>query len=259
MKKKKRKKLGAISGQDRGATWPHLRTPSAPDRNALPCSFSLPPSNPFSPTLFLPGVCVFDFAFNLVWLAVNGAWLVLGINDMTRDTPLLEFSQVRATPIDGTPPPLCLPSGWVNASLFFLFLLFFQLIKERDGHKRACWGGIWRWEKEGVPVRCGGERRCLLSACLNAWAGWVWAAGAGQPLAVRPALGPGSPASGVAPADLGSRPAPPAALSYRPNPSGMSEGGCRRWGAAPQWISGWHGGGSLLGVCALPRVPACLF
>lgn len=84
-------------------------------------------------TLFLPSVCVFDFVFNLVWLAVNGAWLVFGINDMTRDTPLLEFSQVRATPIDGTPLPLCLPSCWMKASLFLsLFLLFFQLIKERE-------------------------------------------------------------------------------------------------------------------------------
>lgn len=31
-----------------------------------------------------------------------------GINDMTRDTLLLEFSQVRATPIEEAQVPLCL-------------------------------------------------------------------------------------------------------------------------------------------------------
>lgn len=121
-------KIGATGGQDWGgnvAATPH--TLFALDRNAFSSLFF------FILTLFLPSVCVFDFAFNFVWLGVNGAWLVLGINDMTRDTPLLEFSQVRATPIDGTPLPLCLPSCWMKASLFLsLFLLFFQLIKERE-------------------------------------------------------------------------------------------------------------------------------
>lgn len=38
-------------------------------------------------------------------------WSVaLGITDMTRDTLLLEFSQVRATPIEEPRVPLCLPS-----------------------------------------------------------------------------------------------------------------------------------------------------
>lgn len=114
-------------------------------------------------------VCVFsfNFVFNLVWPAVNGAWLVLGINDMTRDTPLLEFSQVRATPIDGTPPPLCLPSCWMKASLFFpLFLLFFQLIKERDGHKRAYWGDMKMGEGErGSPVQMWRSS----TSCLFVW------------------------------------------------------------------------------------------
>lgn len=122
-------KFGLPTGRTEGQTWLRLHTPFALDRNAFSCLFFL--------TLFLPGVCLFDFSFNLVWLVVNGAWLVLGINDMTRDTLLLEFSQVRATPIDGTPLPLCLPSAEWKPSLFSLFLLFFQLIKERDGHKRA--------------------------------------------------------------------------------------------------------------------------
>lgn len=89
-------------------------------------------------TFRLSGICVFDFAFNLVWLAVNGAWLVWGINDMTRDTPLLEFSQVRATPIDGTPLPLCLPSGWMKGFLSLpLFVVLSTYQRKRDGHKRA--------------------------------------------------------------------------------------------------------------------------
>lgn len=33
-------------------------------------------------------------------------------------------------------------------------------------------------------------------------------------------------------------PGPSAVLSYRLSPSGFGEGGCRRRGAAPQWISG---------------------
>ena len=40
---------------------------------------------------------------------VNGARLVLGISDTTRGTLLLELSQVRATPIHGSPQPLYLP------------------------------------------------------------------------------------------------------------------------------------------------------
>lgn len=88
---------------------------------------------------------------------MNGAWLVLGINDMTRDTPLLEFSQVRATPIDGTPLPLCLPSP-LNESLSSFsasFLLFFQLIKEREMDTKELIRGDMKMgeggKKEGVP------------------------------------------------------------------------------------------------------------
>lgn len=71
-------------------------------------------------------------------------WSVaMGITDTMRDTLLLEFSQVRATLTDPR-VPLCLPSCGKrrrerNASHSFLsfFLLFFQLIKERDVLKRA--------------------------------------------------------------------------------------------------------------------------
>lgn len=212
----------------------------------------------------MPAVCVCvcffpsNFAFNSVWLAVNEAWLVLGINDMTRDTPLLEFSQVRASPIDGTPLPLCLPCRRMKAPLFVpLFLLFFQLIKESDGHKRAFWGGYedgrgGKWESRSDAEESS-------AVCLNAWRGLrangqLRAGRSLSPSAVGPAAVPSR--SGVpwlSPRSLGRF------LSYRLSPSGFGEGGRRRRGAAPQWISGWHGGGSLLGVCALPRVPACLF
>ena len=40
---------------------------------------------------------------------VNGERLVLGISDTTRGTLLLQLSQVRATPIHGSPQPLYLP------------------------------------------------------------------------------------------------------------------------------------------------------
>lgn len=70
-----------------------------------------------------------------------------GINDMTRDTPLLEFSQVRATPIDATPATFMrgerrgesLPSSFPSSSspLFFVVVLSTYQKKERDGHKRS--------------------------------------------------------------------------------------------------------------------------
>lgn len=68
-----------------------------------------------------------------------------GINDMTRDTPLLEFSQVRATPIDATPATFMrgerrgesLPSIFPFVSFFVVVLSTYQK-KERDGHKRSC-------------------------------------------------------------------------------------------------------------------------
>lgn len=51
----------------------------------------------------------------------------------------------------------------MKASLFFpLFLLFFQLIKERDGHKRAYLGGIWRWAR-------GNDAEESSAACLVVW------------------------------------------------------------------------------------------
>lgn len=72
-------------------------------------------------------------------------WSVaLGITDMTRDTLLLEFSQVRATPIEEPRVPLCLPSrakrrgnGKPRTLSHFFLLLSFQLFKKRDGLKRA--------------------------------------------------------------------------------------------------------------------------
>lgn len=200
----------------------------------------------------------FNFVFNLVWLAVNGAWLVLGINDTTRDTPLLEFSQVRATPIDGTPLLLCLPSCWMKAPLFFsLFLLFFQLIKESDGHKRAFWGDMKMGEGERrspVQMRWRAAQPPCLPECIRG-------AESEQPAPAGCSLSfpLSDPRFQVSPAYFGSHPVRWPFLSYRLSPSGFGEGGCRRRGAAPQWISGWHGGGSLLGVCALARVPACLF
>lgn len=159
---------------------------------------------------------------------MNGAWLVLGINDMTRDTPLLEFSQVRATPIDGTPLPLCLPSK-LNESFSFSpsFCCSFNLSKKERWTQKSLLGGIWRWArgKKGVPDRRGEEQRSLLSVRLNAWGGWKWTASSGRSLAVLP------PRSGTWRAAvlnslqhyLGCRPVL-RPLSYRLNPSGFSEG-----------------------------------
>lgn len=67
-----------------------------------------------------------------------------GINDMTRDTLLLEFSQVRATLIDATPATFMrgerrgesLPSIFPFFSFFVVVLSTYQK-KERDGHKRS--------------------------------------------------------------------------------------------------------------------------
>lgn len=212
----------------------------------------------------MPAVCVcvcvcfrFNFVFNLVWLAVNGVWLVLGINDMTRDTPLLEFSQVRATPIDGTPLPLCLPGCWMKASLFFpLFFVVLSTYQRKRWTQKGLLGGDMKMGEgeRGSPVQM--RRRAAQPVCLNARGGWEWTASSGRLLAVLSAVGPTVPSCSSIP---WLSPGPSAVLSYRLSPSGFGEGGCRRRGAAPQWISGWHGGGSLLGVCALPRVPACLF
>lgn len=55
-----------------------------------------------------PSALFFIFAF---YFHRRCEWSVaLGITDMTRDTLLLEFSQVRATPIEEPRVPLCLPS-----------------------------------------------------------------------------------------------------------------------------------------------------
>lgn len=55
-----------------------------------------------------PSALLFIFAF---YFRRRCEWSVaLGITDMTRDTLLLEFSQVRATPIEEPRVPLCLPS-----------------------------------------------------------------------------------------------------------------------------------------------------
>lgn len=64
---------------------------------------------------------------------MNGAWLVLGINGVTRDTPLLEFSQVRANSYRRHSTTF-MSAKPLNEKPFFLslFLLFFQLIKERE-------------------------------------------------------------------------------------------------------------------------------
>lgn len=177
---------------------------------------------------------------------------------MTRDTPLLEFSQVRATPIDGTPLPLCLPSRWIKASLFLsLFLLFFQLIKEREmDTKELIRGDMKMGEGErGSPGQT--QRRaaqpecafvCMRGLRVNSqlWPSrspplWDLKGCRSKLLQHTLALARSSSHSLIG-------------LTHR-----ALARGCRRWGAAPQWISGWHGGGSLLGVCALPRVPACLF
>lgn len=181
---------------------------------------------------------------------------------MTRDTPLLEFSQVRATPIDSTPLPLCLPSK-LNESFSFSpsFCCSFNLSKKERWTQKSLLGGIWRWArgKEGVPDRRGEEQRSLW-VCV--WMREV--AESEQPaLAARsrsfpPALGP----EGL-PSEIRSSITLAVARSSGRCLIGLTHRalarGCRRWGAAPQWISGWHGGGSLLGVCALPWVPACLF
>lgn len=68
-------------------------------------------------------------------------WSVaLGITDMTRDTLLLEFSQVRATPIEEPRVPLCLPSrakrrrnGKPRAlSPFFLFFVVLSTYPKKE-------------------------------------------------------------------------------------------------------------------------------
>lgn len=246
--------------QDRGETWLQRHFLAAPI-GLLPVSFC---------DTFLP-CCVFDFVFNFVRLAVNGAWLVLGINDMTRDTLLLEFSQVRATPIEDSWVPLCLPSRGRKAScslsltLFLsLFLLFFQLIKEREmdtkdlirGDMKMGKGGEWNSRSETEKSSGARER----SVCVNEGAECE-----------QPALAARYPA--LALSRLfgtwmclpwpGLHPSLPLTSSFGQSVIESADRGfargCRRWGAAPQWISGWHGDVSVVVVGALPRAPACLF
>lgn len=139
------------------------------------------------------------------------------------------------------------------------FCCSFNLSKKERWTQKSLLGGIWRWArgKEGVPDRRGEEQRSL-SVRLNEWGGWEWTASSGCLLAVLPRSGtrraarPKSLQRTLALARSSGRCL--IGLTHR-----ALARGCRRWGAAPQWISGWHGGGSLLGVCALPWVPACLF
>lgn len=112
-------------------------------------------------------------------------WSVaLGITDMTRDTLLLEFSQVRATPIEEPRVPLCLPSrakrrgnGKPRALSPFFFVVLSTYPKKRWTQKSLI-KRIWRWagetererERERAlflsrRVREGLSRRVL----LNGW------------------------------------------------------------------------------------------
>lgn len=137
-------KSGATGGQDRGAAQPQHHT-LCPDRITLSSFLFLFPPFFFCVRYFFALCCVFDLAFNVVRLAVNGAWLVWGISGMTRDTLLLQFSQVRATPIEDTPVPLCLPGLPLSPFLSLPLISFshsFHVVlstyqRQRDGHKRA--------------------------------------------------------------------------------------------------------------------------
>ena len=60
------------------------------------------PTPAFPALFFFPSIFVFYFCGRCEWS------VALGINDMTRDTLLLEFSQVRAAPIEEAQVPLCL-------------------------------------------------------------------------------------------------------------------------------------------------------
>lgn len=78
---------------------------------------------------------VFYFSCRCEWS------VALGINDMTRDTLLLEFSQVRATPVEAARVQLCLAScgKQESPSLFssaFFFCSFNMAEKERWIQKR---------------------------------------------------------------------------------------------------------------------------
>lgn len=92
---------------------------------------------------------------------------------MTRDTPLLEFSQVRATPIDRhsstfmSAEPLR-EKPFSLAASFFLLLLFFQLIKEREMDTKELIRGDM---KMGEGVRGESWSDAEESGCLNAWGG----------------------------------------------------------------------------------------
>lgn len=65
--------------------------------------------------------CARFLAAFVFYFSCRCEWSVaLGINDMTRDTLLLEFSQVRATPIEEARVALCSAScrSWESPSLF---------------------------------------------------------------------------------------------------------------------------------------------
>lgn len=140
-----------------------------------------------------------------------------------------------------------------------LFVVLSTYQRKRDGHKRAYWGDMKMGAGErGSPGQT--RRRAAQPECaFECVRGGLRVNSQLRP----PARGPlCSGTWGAAVPKLLQRTLALARSSGR-SLIGLTHrvlvGGCRRWGAAPQWISGWHGGGSLLGVCALPRVPACLF
>lgn len=91
-----------------------------------------------------------------------------------RETPrCLSLAKLGQTRIDGTPPPLCLPSRWMKSLSFSpSFCCSFNLSKKERWTQKSILGGIWRWtrEKEGVWGRRGEEQRSL-RARLNGWEG----------------------------------------------------------------------------------------
>lgn len=99
-------------------------------------------------------------------------------------------------------------------------------------------GGLYEdWRKR--ESRSDVEESAAAASCLTAVSG---AQRGKQPLAAAhrcrrcDRAAPGPPESGRVPAQPGYL--RPKLSSYRLKPSGTSEGGCRRRGAAPQWISG---------------------
>lgn len=89
---------------------------------------------------------VFYFSCRCEWS------VALGINDMTRDTLLLEFSQVRATPIEEARVRLCSAScrkqesPFLFSSAFFCCCSFNMAEKERWTQKSLL-KEIWRWAR----------------------------------------------------------------------------------------------------------------